>query len=155
MISLAVLAWQMVNRQKTAGNSNQGIIPSQDGYSTRPDIGESLFGSSLDRGTLSGKRLFDTGRPLRVWRAQAIQQPVRAGFEKLRNPREGRDGEWKAAVFYRADGLHMDTRQFRQTLLSQAGFEAGLTDVSAQYTKDFAIVHSLLVSNGVSAIDTG
>jgi hypothetical protein len=45
-------------------------------------------------------------------------------------------------MFERANGLHMHTRQLGQTFLSQTRLEASLTNVSSQYTQDFAVVHS-------------
>jgi hypothetical protein len=39
--------------------------------------------------------------------------------------------------------------------LSQTGVESGLTDVPPKHTQDFAVIHSLRVSNDASIVDTG
>lgn len=94
------------------------------------------------RRTLSGERFFYASRPLRVRRFHPVQQPVRTGFQKLRQTRKRRHGEREAAPFNVPDGLNVDASQFSQAFLSQPGLEAGLTDVVPQHTQDFAVVHS-------------
>jgi hypothetical protein len=97
---------------------------------------------ALARRAFANKRLLNTRRPFWIGRFKTIQQPVGAGFQKLGNSREGCHGKRKIAMFNRANGLHMDARQFRKTLLSQTGIEASLTDVPPKHTQDFAIIHS-------------
>jgi len=90
----------------------------------------------------AGESLLDSGGPFRVRRAQAIEQPIRADFQILGNPCERCHRERKITVFERANGLHMHTRQLGQAFLSQTRLEASLTNVSPQYTQNFAVVHS-------------
>lgn len=90
----------------------------------------------------ASQRLLNASGSPPVWRLQTVQQPVRAAFQELRKSSEGCHGKWKIPVFNRSDRLHMDARQFGKTLLSQAGFEPGLTDVSPEHTQDVAVVHS-------------
>jgi PEP-CTERM motif len=90
---------------------------------------------------LAGQCLFDASSALRVWRRQTIKQTVWAGFEKLRQPGQSGHRKRKAAMLNRADGLHVNTCQFRQTLLCETGFKPSFADVSANRTKDFAVGH--------------
>ena len=93
--------------------------------------------------TSASERLLDACGSFLVGRFKTVQQPVGTAFQKLGKACERRYGKRKIAVLNRANGLHMDARQLRKTLLRQTGVEAGLTDVPPKHTQDFAVVHSL------------
>lgn len=57
-------------------------------------------------------------------------------------------------MFNRADGLHVNAGQFRETFLCQTSVESGLADVPSKHSEDFAVVHCLPVSDTAPGIDT-
>ena len=75
--------------------------------------------SGLAGSAFAGQRLFDPGRPFRVRRAQAIQQSVRANFQKLRQTCKGGEGNRIAAALDMPDDFPMHPDQFRQAFLRQ------------------------------------
>jgi hypothetical protein len=113
-----------------------------------------VFGSPFDRGALAGKRLFNVGCPLRVWRTQAVQQPIRAGFEKLRKAGESRESNRIAAPLDVADGLPMHTDEFRQTFLRHVPPQPRLADVLADKAQHLLVRHSGIMERIHSTVDT-
>ena len=120
-----------------------GVSHTQNGPARKFKAGQSPRSlSGFARSAFAGERLLDAGRPFRVRRAQPVQQPIRAGFQKLRQVSKGGEGNWITAALDMTDGFPMDAHQFRQAFLRQVAAQTRLADALADEAQNLFVRHS-------------
>jgi hypothetical protein len=92
-------------------------------------------------GAFAGERLFDASGSFQVGWSQIIQQPIRAGFQKLRQTDKGAEANWIAPALDMADGFPMHTNQFRQAFLRHVSAQPRLADALADEPQNLFVRH--------------
>lgn len=93
-------------------------------------------------GALTGERLLNARRSQGVWGLDAVKQPIRTGFKKLRKPGERCQRYGIIAPLNVADRLPMYAHQLSQALLSQVGLQPGVSNLLADQSEHLSICHT-------------
>lgn len=93
-------------------------------------------------GALTGERLLNARRSQGVGWLDAVKQPIRTGFKKLRKPGERCQRYGIIAPLNVADRLPMYAHQLSQALLSQVGLQPGVSNLLADQSEHLSICHT-------------
>jgi hypothetical protein len=104
----------------------------------RSDLSRFPFGG----GAFTGERLLNARSSQGVWRLDAVEQPIRTGFKKLRKPGERCQRDGIVAPFDVADGFPMHAHQLSETLLSHVGLQPSVSNLLADQSEHLSVSHT-------------